>query len=75
MVFGVGDLSGGQEKSIEPDAVDGAFAILTGGRTHEEPGCGDGDEVGLEGACAGLVVGMSCRHDFKSEVAAFFLPS
>lgn len=62
-VFGVGDLSGGEQESVDPDAVDGAFAILTGGGAHEEPCCGDGDEVGLDwGCCGGLVVGMSGGH-------------
>src|ERR1022692_1297256 len=54
-VFGVGDLSGGEEESVNPNAVDGAFAILTGSGAHEEPGCGDGDEHGLDGV-AGLGV-------------------
>jgi hypothetical protein len=56
-------LRGGEKESIDPDAVDGAFAILTGGGTHKEPGSGDGDEVGLDwGCCAGSVVGMSRGH-------------
>ena len=42
-VFGVGDLSGGEEEGVDPDTVDGAFAILTGGGAHEEPSFGDGD--------------------------------
>jgi hypothetical protein len=29
-VFSVRDLRGGHEESVDPDAVDGAFAILTG---------------------------------------------
>jgi hypothetical protein len=33
-VFGVGNLSGGEEESVDADAVDGAFAILAGGGTH-----------------------------------------
>ena len=62
-VFCVGDLRGGEKESIDPDAVDGAFAILTGGRTHEEPGCGDQDEVGLDWGCwLGFEVGMSRGH-------------
>src|ERR1022692_1413713 len=62
-VFGVGDLGGGEEEGIGPDTVDGTFAILTGGGTHEEPGFGDGDETGLgEGRCAGLGVRMSGCH-------------
>lgn len=40
-VIGVGDLSGGELVGVNPDAVDGVFAILTGGGAHEEPGRGD----------------------------------
>jgi hypothetical protein len=61
-VFGVGNLSGGEEKSVDPDAVDGAFAILTGGGTHEEPGFGDGDQLRLDWRRGGLVVGMGGCH-------------
>jgi len=53
-VFGVGDLSAGKEKSIEPDTVDRALAVLAGGGTHEEPGGGNGDEGGFEGYGLGL---------------------
>jgi hypothetical protein len=44
LVFGIGDLSGGEEEGIDPDAMNGTFAILPGGGAHEEPGGGDGDE-------------------------------
>jgi hypothetical protein len=48
-VFSVGDLRGGEEESVDPDAVDGTFAILTGGGAHKKPAFGDGDEQGLDG--------------------------
>jgi hypothetical protein len=47
-VFGVGDLSGGELEGVNPDAVDGAFAILTGGGAHEEPGSGDRNQTRLD---------------------------
>ena len=45
-VLGVGDLSGGQEESVDPDAMDGAFAVLAGVGAHQEPGGGDRTSVG-----------------------------
>ena len=66
-VFGVGDLCGGEKEGVDPDAVDGTFAILTGRGAHEEPGCGDGDEVGLE--VSGREVGVSGCHTFLFAVA------
>src|ERR1700730_74934 len=64
-VFRVGDLGGGEEECIDPDAVDGTFAILAGSGAHEKPACGDGDEGGLEGGSSGLMVRMSSGHDFS----------
>src|ERR1700685_2312725 len=68
-VFGVGDLRGGEAEGVDPDAVDGTFAILAGGGAHEKPALWDGDERGLGGGwCAELGVRTSCRHG--SRVAA-----
>ena len=39
----------GEEECVDPDAVDGAFAILAGSGAHQEPGCGDGDQEGIDG--------------------------
>jgi hypothetical protein len=41
IVFGVGDLCGGEQKRIDPDAMDGAFAILSRVGAHEEPSLAD----------------------------------
>ena len=40
-VLGIGDLRGGELEGVNPNAVDGAFAVLTGGGAHEEPGAGN----------------------------------
>ena len=42
-IFGVGDLRGGEVKAIDPDAVDGAFAVLAGVGAHEEEAGGDAE--------------------------------
>jgi len=47
-VFGVRDLSCGECEGVNPDAVNGAFAILTEGGAHEEPGGRDGKQSGFE---------------------------
>ena len=60
-VFGVCYLRGGEEEGVDPDAVDGTFAILTGSGAHEEPGCGDGGEGGLDEGVR--EVGVSGGHD------------
>jgi len=60
-VLGIGDLSGGKFEGVNPHAVDGAFAILTGGRAHKEPGCGNRNQMGSDvGRGAGLEVRVSC---------------
>ena len=44
-VFGVGDLRGGEQEGVDPDAMDRAFAILAGGRSPSgtiRRGCGQG---------------------------------
>lgn len=60
-VFGVGDLSGGELKCIDPDAVDWAFAILAVRRPHEEPCGGDGNQARFNIKC-GLIVRMGGGH-------------
>ena len=47
-VFGVGDLRGGEEESVNPDAMDGTFAVLAGVGAHPEPGAGDLDQRWFE---------------------------
>jgi hypothetical protein len=37
-VFAVGHLSRGEKEGIDPDAVDGAFAVLARVGTHQKPG-------------------------------------
>ncbi len=47
-VLRVGDLRGGELKSVNPDTVDGAFAVLSGVRAHQEPGGGNLDHYWFE---------------------------
>jgi hypothetical protein len=64
-------LSGGEKECIDPDAMDGSFAILAGSGAHEEPSFWNGDEAGLDWRRrAELRVRMS-RHGFRSVVARF----
>src|SRR5579872_6837781 len=62
-VFGVGDLGGGQEEGVDPNAMDGALAVLSGAGAHQEPGCGNLDERWFEGVGPGLSGGWAERHD------------
>src|SRR5882672_2325099 len=63
-VFGIGDLRGGKEEGVDPNAVDGTFTILTGGGAHEGPRRGNGDQRGPQGERR-FVAGMGGRHDFS----------
>lgn len=63
---GIRDLRSGKLEGVDPDAVDGAFAILTGGGAHEEPGCGDGNQMRFDvDRGAGSEVRVSCGHLFS----------
>ena len=44
-VFGVGDLRSGQQEGVDPDAMDGALAVLAGVGAHQEPGAGMGTKA------------------------------
>lgn len=52
LVFFVRDLRGGEKERVGPNAMDGAFAILTGVRAHEEPARRDLDQRRFD--CEGL---------------------
>src|SRR5258708_9399939 len=43
-ILRVRDLCGCQQEGIDPDTVDGTFAVLTGVAAHQEPAFGDGDQ-------------------------------
>ena len=43
-VFGIGDLRGGEPERVNPDPMNWTFAVLSGGRAHQEPGGGNLDE-------------------------------
>ena len=70
-VFGIGNLSGGELEGINPHAVNGAFAILAGSGSHEEPGSGDRNQTRLYAGCwVGL--GISRCHCSSCDVALCF---
>jgi len=69
LVVGIRDLSGGEKESVDPDPMDGAFAILTRIGAHEEPGSRDRDEQGFEGI--GWKLGVRGCHILTGAVARF----
>src|ERR1700722_3249657 len=48
LIFRVGDLRGREQESVNPDAVNGPFTIVSRSRAHQKPRCGDGDEERIE---------------------------
>src|SRR5271166_1960811 len=61
-VFFIRDLRCGEEEGIDPHAMDGAFAILARRGAHEEAGCGNSDERGLNGQSCNFGLRWSERH-------------
>jgi hypothetical protein len=45
-VIGIGDLAGGEQKFVNPDAMRRLFVVLSGVAAHEEPSRGNADERG-----------------------------
>jgi len=48
-VLGVGDLRGREQEGIDPDAMNGAFAVLAGVGTHQKPAFRDPDKSWRDG--------------------------
>src|ERR1700691_4577078 len=62
-ILGVGDLRRAGREGVDPDAMDGAFAVLAGVGAHQEPGGWDRDQSWFEcGAGCGFRLRCGERH-------------